>query len=310
MRASFPGSPAVGEAAANLVRWDGRLDEGLQALDSARKKGDPRSPDWGAYTSSTAYATVGRYREALATHLQAAAIDSARGSPLPPWETAAWMLERKSSAGIVQEADIKALDDAVARSGIEKLPTIDRPYLYLARVYAGAGKVDKAKQLLAKYDTELGPDTAQRRGDLPTYKRSQSYVARAERRWLDAARLAREGDRAADGPVNCFQCLTRDLFQTFGTAGMADSLIAAYEAYASTDWGKRQRHGPDVDYVPPELYEALAKAYDSRGNTAKAAELYRDFVESWKKADPELQPRVAAARKRLAELTPVEGKKK
>jgi hypothetical protein len=33
---------------------------------------------------------------------------------------------------------------------------------------------------------------------------------------------------------------------------------------------------------------------------------YRDFVAMWTRADPELQPRVAAARKRIEELTPLE----
>ena len=40
--------------------------------------------------------------------------------------------------------------------------------------------------------------------------------------------------------------------------------------------------------------------------TAAGLQAYRDLVERWKDADPELQPRLAAARKRLAELTPVE----
>ncbi|HEV8499078.1 MAG TPA: hypothetical protein VGQ56_19505 [Gemmatimonadaceae bacterium] len=35
-------------------------------------------------------------------------------------------------------------------------------------------------------------------------------------------------------------------------------------------------------------------------------EQYRAFVEQWKNADPELQPRVAEARRRLQALTPVE----
>jgi len=42
------------------------------------------------------------------------------------------------------------------------------------------------------------------------------------------------------------------------------------------------------------------------GNTEKAAEHFRAFIALWKNADPELQPRVADARKRLARLTPVE----
>jgi hypothetical protein len=52
--------------------------------------------------------------------------------------------------------------------------------------------------------------------------------------------------------------------------------------------------------------EAIGKMYDARGDTARAVEAYRDFVERWKNADPEVQPRVAAARQRIIALTPVE----
>jgi hypothetical protein len=53
----------------------------------------------------------------------------------------------------------------------------------------------------------------------------------------------------------------------------------------------------------------MAKIYDAKGNRARAAELYRDFIEMWKDADPEVQPRVQAARVRLRELEPVEGRR-
>ena len=38
------------------------------------------------------------------------------------------------------------------------------------------------------------------------------------------------------------------------------------------------------------------------GNTVKAIENYRAFIELWKNADPELQPRVTDAKRRLARL--------
>jgi hypothetical protein len=40
--------------------------------------------------------------------------------------------------------------------------------------------------------------------------------------------------------------------------------------------------------------------------TPRAVEAYRDFVERWKNADPEVQPRVAAAHQRIVALTLVE----
>ena len=56
----------------------------------------------------------------------------------------------------------------------------------------------------------------------------------------------------------------------------------------------------------PAIQERLGQLYDAKGNVDKAAEHYRAFIELWKNADAELQPRVAAARERLYKITPVE----
>lgn len=45
-----------------------------------------------------------------------------------------------------------------------------------------------------------------------------------------------------------------------------------------------------------------ARALDGLGRTDEAVEYYRRFLEAWNDADPELQPQVAEARTRLAEL--------
>jgi hypothetical protein len=54
------------------------------------------------------------------------------------------------------------------------------------------------------------------------------------------------------------------------------------------------------------IQRRLGELYEAKGDTAKAVEQYRAFIDLWKNADPELQPRVAEVRRRLAQLTPVE----
>jgi hypothetical protein len=44
----------------------------------------------------------------------------------------------------------------------------------------------------------------------------------------------------------------------------------------------------------------LAQIYERRGDRAKAAEHYGQFIELWKDCDPELRPLVESARQRLA----------
>jgi hypothetical protein len=52
----------------------------------------------------------------------------------------------------------------------------------------------------------------------------------------------------------------------------------------------------------PILFERLAQLYDEAGDVENAALYYARFVELWAGADAELQPRVEAARARLAEI--------
>jgi hypothetical protein len=54
------------------------------------------------------------------------------------------------------------------------------------------------------------------------------------------------------------------------------------------------------------IQRRLGEPYEPKGDTAKAVEQYRAFIDLWKNADPELQPRVTEIRRQLAQLTPVE----
>jgi eukaryotic-like serine/threonine-protein kinase len=50
------------------------------------------------------------------------------------------------------------------------------------------------------------------------------------------------------------------------------------------------------------VLERLGQLHEARGDRARAAEHYRVFIELWRDADPELQPRVREARRRLVAL--------
>lgn len=52
----------------------------------------------------------------------------------------------------------------------------------------------------------------------------------------------------------------------------------------------------------PGIYNRLGELYEAKGDKAKAESYYTKFVALWEKADPELQPKVAEAKKRIARL--------
>jgi hypothetical protein len=56
-------------------------------------------------------------------------------------------------------------------------------------------------------------------------------------------------------------------------------------------------------HIPaPVVHEKLGRLYETAGNTAKAVEHLREFVRGREGADPDLQPRVAAAQERIKAL--------
>jgi hypothetical protein len=146
-------------------------------------------------------------------------------------------------------------------------------------------------------------DSARLRAEMPIVHLVQARIAAAEKRWVDAVTEARLSDSLPDGPAHqCAECLPRTLMYTFADAGMADSAIAAYEAYRRTPWGARKYKGHDIGLDAP-LLERMGRMYEMKGDTTHAAEFYAQFVERWKNADPELQPRVAAAREKLRRMS-------
>jgi tRNA A-37 threonylcarbamoyl transferase component Bud32 len=301
----FPGSITARIVAIERLTRDGRFDAAAQALDSARRKGDPRLPSWAASAASENAATVGRLRESRELARQARVIDSAAGAQVPEVLFLGGALNDAIEAHAPFDAQLKAFDDAVERAKIDDWPIRDRPYLYVAELNAKAGRPDRARAWIARFDAAVR-DTALRRWDTPGREHAEAYVALSERRWKDAADLLRKADRRPDGPVNdCAECLPMDLISLFATANMPDSALAVYASYRQTPLGSRPRHGPDLNTGAART-EALAKMFDAKGDTANAVAQYRDFIAFWKNADPELQPRVAAARERLAQLTPVE----
>jgi tetratricopeptide (TPR) repeat protein len=301
----FPGSLSASINAIERLNLDGRFDAVAHALDSARKKGEPRRPSWAARAASGNAANVGRLRVSRELARQARVIDSAASAQVPEVLFLGGALNDAIEAHAPFDAQLKAFDDAVDRAKIDDWPIKDRPYLYVAELNAKAGRPDRARAWIARFDAAVR-DTVLRRWETPDREHAEGHLAISERRWKDAADLLRKADRRPDGPVNeCAECLPMDLISLFATANMPDSALAVYASYRQTPLGSRPRHGPDANTGAART-EALAKMFDAKGDTANAVAQYRDFIEFWKNADPELQPRVAAARERLAQLTPVE----
>jgi len=304
-RKRFPNATTFTHSAIDRLIGIGQLDDALKALDSAKRKGEPRDPSWATYELAGLAALRGRFRDSRDLRRQAVALDSAAGTPVPDVFTKANDLNQVLDVGAPFDAQLKSFDEAVEKANIENWPINDRPYLYFAEMNAKAGRTDRAQAWIARYEAAVR-DTALKRWNTPFVQHTLFHTALADRKWKEAADLIRKSDRRPDGPANgCVTCLQTELIDLFATANMPDSALAVYAEYRRSPVGSRQRQGVDR-FMGAARTEALAKMFDARGDTANAVQHYRDFIEFWKSADPELQPRVAAARERLQQLTPVE----
>jgi tetratricopeptide (TPR) repeat protein len=198
------------------------------------------------------------------------------------------------------------LDSAIALVQFNDLPMVDRPYLEAAGTLARIGNAAKARAMLARYRAEV-TDTSLRRVQVNEVHYVLAEIALAEGKPQEAVTEFRQSDVGYDGAPagECAACLSLDLGRAFDAARVPDSATFYFERYLATPfWNKWSL---DMDPLRlPVIRERLGQLYESTGNTDKAVENYRAFVELWKNADPDLQPRVADARKRIARLTPVE----
>ena len=293
-------SPSYGAARrANVYYAQGDLDALQRMVDSGRKNEDPRVRRNATNVAAALAVRAGKLREREA--LLATLVPGGAPPPSALGEATVQLLVR----GPVPAVTAK-LDSAIVAARFNEMAMVDRPYLRAATALARAGKPAQANAMIARFRVEV-TDTSYRREREADLHTALGEIALAAGKPLEAVTEFRRGDIGYDGaPANeCAPCLPFNLARAFDAAGQADSAIANFERYIATPFWLKGT----VEFDPirlPAIHERLGQLYETPGNTEKAAEHYRAFIELWKNADPELQPRVTAAKERLKKLTPTE----
>ena len=159
--------------------------------------------------------------------------------------------------------------------------------------------------MLAQYDADVR-DSSYRAITSGLLHGVLGEIALAEKRPLDAVREFWKSDSLPDGPGgDCTFCAEMAVGRAFDFANLPDSAIAHWERYLATPYPFRVV--ADASYLPA-LRKRLGELYEAKGDVQRAATNYVAFIELWKNADPELQPKVQEVRKRLARLKDVAGK--
>ena len=178
------------------------------------------------------------------------------------------------------------VDSALAATPLDSVLPGDRPYDDLARFYASAGRLTRARQLMA---TAEANDSVLGRAPGPDRMWTRGVIALGEGRATVAEAELRQ---AADGLV-CPICALPDLARAYEAVRKPDAAVAVYERYLTTPWFFR--YEPDASELGWAMHR-LAELYDARGETAKATAVRGRLLQLWRRADPELQPIVAQVR--------------
>ena len=194
---------------------------------------------------------------------------------------------------------LAALDAAQRATAPGSLPLARDRSLFLALGYARMGSAARAREVLNRFDARL--DDLGRRRRTVFLARIRGMIALAEDKADSAVIWFRRGDIEADGlpTTDCSECTSLFLGLAFDRGRHADSARKYLTDYAEQPGTNR----PFIDryYLASALFR-LGELYESAGDTKGATEYYGRFVDLWAHADPELQPRVTEARKRIERL--------
>jgi tetratricopeptide (TPR) repeat protein len=184
------------------------------------------------------------------------------------------------------------VDSALTATPLDSLLRGDRPHDRLARFYAAAGDLRRARALLraaVANDRSLGRDLKAERSW------TRGVVALAEGRTGEAEAELRQ----AAGTHVCPICPLPDLARAYEAAGKRNEAVAVYDRYLTTPW--LLRYEPDAVALGWAT-RRLAALYDERGDRENAARVYARLLALWRQADPPLRPVRDSARARLTLL--------
>lgn len=313
VRKERPRYPLVPRWAAEFAYQRGDLETVARIADSLRTGPAPAQQIWGASRLADLALLRGHAAEYERYLKMARVIDAARHAPVPWPEDSILFAYRDVWMSATPTRGLARLDAALARQPLDTSISAYSHFL-AAMAYAMGGRVDRARQVLARYDAGAALDTVRRRLDDPNRHLALGEIALAEKRWRAAIAEFRRSDSTSLGLPNgvCRMCVYGPLGRAFERAGMPDSAIVFYELYLNTPYFMRGDEGKTGDgqgdpYWSAIISRRLGELYEQKGDRVKAADNYGRFVALWSTADAEFQPLVAAARASLARLK-VEGR--
>ena len=294
----FPNNPVALRAPAVIAASRGEFDKAEQLA----KEIEPRVA--GSRTGmmqqrgfiSNLAMTRGRVRESLRLKLEQRERQAQTGAAaLAELNTG---LDSVFATAVVLENPTAAramLDRALQRAPVDSIPYLDRDYSQLLLAATLVGDTARARSFHAA--NRQAWETVGNLLDRPTaLALDDANLATALGRFDEALAAV---ERAKRLPTDRRDQILLRLFLALDRAQHVDSAIAAGERFLTVLVSQRLQF--DAHFRAGVL-QRLGEMYEAKGNVDKALTHYNAFVDLWKNADPELQPRVRDVRGRVERL--------
>jgi tetratricopeptide (TPR) repeat protein len=270
----------------NYARVDSllRQTEGLQLFANQRDNRDFAVIDLRTATGKHEEALVLLDRKAAAK-----AADGDSGTALDLATSRAW--EILLLGGDTAQAR-RELAAALRKYPWERINPEDRPYGNLAGMYAWLRDVPAMQRMRREWEATV--PAGERAKGLVAWWDSREALARGDL----AGTIAKMREQRALAP--CQRCGLYEEARYWEALGHPDSAEAVLTR-AVTTIPSLKDETDDIFYFVPTL-NRLGEMAEGRGDKVAARDYYQRFVDYWRDADPQFQPRVAEAKRRLAAL--------
>jgi eukaryotic-like serine/threonine-protein kinase len=290
---AFPDDPTAIEAAALVDAWSGDLRGAAERLEALLDRPDlagTRRADAHAFLGWLA-AGRGRTEEAR-SHIEEAVREGARVSPVLTafYRAVSVNMELKTTG---DRARVLAILRGIRESEeMAELPPQVPTHGIGVHGLLSVGSIEEAREWLRVW-TEMTPPGESTRAVRAEQALLEAWASNPGEPEVILGALETYRREARCG--RCYEDVRPALLQAAGRleeardgwSGLAETVLGA--------WGLSV-------YARAHYLERLAALSEELGDAEAAARSYRHFIELWADADPELQPRVQAARERLAAL--------
>jgi len=293
-----PNSPATTFSLAANAYYAGDFARAEEVM--RRMADDPsvRLQSWGHFGLASLAGMRGEVARSLALADTAAQLAVRGGAPAAIYASALHAQRAGLAAG-TPERVLPYLSRAIEQAEKEEAPAQRYDaWGLIAQAFAFAGELETTRGLLERMDSLVAAEDFHPSGIGEQVLAVLALQEGRAEKSLEHLRRARAADFGLR--IRMRQLLLGDAYAALGrlpeAADQYDSMTTSYLLFWQDSWSEAP--------LRPLAHERLGAVYVAMGDTISAIQHLAEFVDLWKDADPELQPRVEAARRAIAALSP------